>query len=307
LQQLFYVLIYSYEKYEGRGGKSMPYGFINHIENKGYSYETIRSYQKVVQQFFAYLTGVYKRHVEPYEINPSDIRNYLEEQKEKEKSISTINKELAILKTLFHYLWEVNKAPLDPTVKLKRFKVEKAPRVEITYEVILSLLEKVLKNDSYSPMRKAIFLLACKGLKTTDFRFKRDDVEDFLDQDLVTIQLKNRKIELKNEEATCFMEYFFETALNDSDYVFTSKSQGEVGPIQVMTILNQLKVITNDYLPEGTPSLTLVLIRRAIAYHLYTNKMSIQQLSKELGIEEVWASNYLKKIEVSQKDLNLNS
>jgi site-specific recombinase XerD len=282
----------------------MPYGFIKHIENKGYSDETVRTYEKVVRQFFAYITNVYGKHKEPHEINPSDIRNYLEEQKDREKKISTINKEVAILKTLFNYLWEIDKAPIDPTVKIKRFKVEKNPTIEITYDEILKLLPKVLSNNTYNPLRKAIFLLGCKGLKTTDFRFKKEDVVDSLKNDLVTIQLKNRKVELKNEEAACFMEYFNETILSESDYVFTSKTQGELGPIQVMSILNHLKTISNDYLPDCTSSLTLVSIRRAIAYHLYTNKVSIQQLSSELGIEERWASNYLKQIVVSKKDLN---
>ncbi|MBT2695849.1 hypothetical protein J7E79_00090 [Bacillus sp. ISL-40] len=45
----------------------------------------------------------------------------MEEQLERDKSISTVNKELAIIKTFFHYLWEINKVPVDPAVKIKRF------------------------------------------------------------------------------------------------------------------------------------------------------------------------------------------
>lgn len=276
----------------------MPYGFIRYIENKGYSSETVQSYEKVVNQFFAYLGGIYKKHKEPFQISPSDIKNYLEEQKEKDKSISTINKELAILKTMFHYFWEIDKVPVDPAVKIKRLKVNEKPKVEVTIEQIKQILKKVLSNDAYSKLRKAIFLLATKGLKTSDFRFKKDDVVDFVEKDIVEIKLKNRSILLKDEEATYFLEYFYETVFNGSEFVFTTKPHGEEygGPIQVMSILNHLRAISQDYLPAESQPLTLISIRRAIAYDLYLKKVPIQQIANELGIKENSASNYLKHL-----------
>ena len=102
----------------------------------------------------------------------------MEEQLERDKSISTVNKELSIIKTFFNYLWEINKVPVDPAVKIKRLKIEKALKVVTPYDEILSILQKAMSNQQYSKLRKAIFLLAVKGLKTADFRFKKEDVED---------------------------------------------------------------------------------------------------------------------------------
>lgn len=276
----------------------MPYGFIEHIKNNGYSHETIASYEKVLNQFFGYLSKNYNRHLEAHEINPSDIKSYLEDQIDKEKSVSTINKELAIIKTLFNYLWEKNKVPIDPAVKLKRYKSENNTELLVTLKEILDILPKVMVNTSYPLNRKVIFLLATKGLKTADYRFKRDDVLDLTDKEVVEIQLKNRKIVLEDKEASWFLEYYYESILNDSEYIFTTKSHKEEkrGPIQVMSILNHLRIITADYLPKETPPLTLLSIRRAIAYDLYTKKIPIQQIALELGIEESTASNYLKHL-----------
>jgi site-specific recombinase XerD len=276
----------------------MPYGFIEYLENKGYSDETVRSYQKVLKQFFSFISRTYNKHLEPYEINPLDIKNYLEEQRDREKSITTINKELAIIKTLFHYLWEINKVPVDPTVKLKRFKVDKNLALDITLSEIREVLKSVLSNPSYTPLRKAIFILATKGLKTAEFRFKKEDVFEVPGDDSIKIFTKNRKIILKDTEAACFTEYFYESMFNDSDYVFTTKHRDteKNGPIQVMSILNHLRVITEDYLPEKSTPLTLLSIRRAIAYDLYIKKVPIQQIAKELGIEESSTTNYLKKL-----------
>lgn len=282
----------------------MPYGFIQHIENDGYSPETVDSYQKVLKQFFIYLSQTYPSGKEPHDINPSDIRNYLENQK-KQKSISTINKELAILKTFFNYLWEINKVAQDPAVKIKRYQKEQLLSLEITYNEVLEILNKVLSNCSYSKLRKAAFLLASKGLKTSDFRFIKSDVKDKED-DTIDIQLKNRIITLNKEESTYFLEYYYEAMLNGSDYVFTTKQHGEEigGPVQVMTILSHLRAISHDYLPKDSHSLTLVTIRRALAFELYSKKVPIQQIAIQLGIEEDSASSYLKQIMYhSQKEL----
>ncbi|WP_141432314.1 site-specific integrase [Bacillus sp. 03113] len=275
----------------------MPYGFIRHIENKGYSQETVTSYEKVLGQFFGYIKSMYPNNKEPYEISPSDIKNYLAFQKKKGKSISTINKELTVIKMLFHFLWEIDKVPVDPAVKLKRFKNNNKPTITIFYEEIESILPKVITNKEYTAQKKAIFLLALKGLKSSEFRFKKENVVYHEHQDYAEIHLKNRVIRLEGNEATIFLEHYLQASTMEGEFVFTTKHHGEnlVGPIQVMSILNHLKSISEDYrLPEH---LTLVTIRKALAYHLYTKKRySIQYIAKELGVEENTISLYLKNI-----------
>lgn len=274
----------------------MPYGFILYIENKGYSSETVKSYQKVTHQFFLHIQNNYPNNKEPFQISSSDIKNYLEEQREKGKSVSTVNKELAILKTMFDYLWQIDKVPVDPAVKIKRYKNQEKLKIDISYEQITELLSKTLDNEHYSPLRKAIFLLATKGLKTADFRFKKEAVSDLIDR--IEIKLKNRVIILAGKETSFFKEHYDETIQNDSEYVFVTKPHGEEtgGPVQVMSILAHLRAISHDYLPGDRSPLTLLSIRRALAYYLYMNKNSIQMIAKELGIEENSASNYLNQI-----------
>lgn len=283
----------------GRGFE-MPYGFITFIENKGYSEETVKSYDRVVAQFFSYIKKTYPMGKEPFQISASDIQNYLEEQLEKDKTISTVNKELAILKTMFNYFWESEQVPLpiDPTVKIKRFVTKEHPVLDVTYEQLTGLLKNVLSDPSYPVVRKAIYILALKGLKTSDFRFKKSDVFESGNCDNIRIAIKNREITLDSETSSYFQEYFNEALFNGSEYVFVTKPRGEeIGiPIQVMSILNHLRIISRDYLPEGTPLLTLVAIRRSLAYHLYTNGHSVQMIAKELGIEESTVSNSLKHL-----------
>ena len=275
----------------------MPYGFIRHIENKGYSSETIRSYEKVIGQFFFYIKNTYPDNKEPFQISPLDIKNYLEEQLEKGKSITTINKELAIIKTMFNYFWEIDRVPVDPAVKIKRYKNHEKLKLDVNYSQITELLHCTLQHDEYSSLRKAIFLLAAKGLKTADFRFKKEDVTVLHDARSVEIILKTRSIHLEGDEAACFLEYFHECLTNGSEFVFITTPRGEEkgGPIQVMSILIHLRAISNDFLANSVP-LTLIAIRRALAFELYQKRYSIQMIARELGIEENSASNYLKNI-----------
>lgn len=289
---------YSLQLYNRRGVRRMPYGFIQAIEQKGYSDETIKSYEKVVGQFFYFIRKIYPENKEPFQISPADIKLYLKEQHVKQKSISTINKELAIIKTLFHYLWENDKIPIDPTVKIKRMKITNQLNLEITYEKVLEILNKTLKNPEYSSLRKAIFLLAVKGLKTADFRFKKNNVKMFASNNQVKIALTNRSIELVGDEATVFKNYFQESLANDSEYLFITKHRYEQrsGPIQVMSILTHLRAISKDYLPEHAPQLTLITIRKALVYDLYRKRTPIQMIATILGIEENSASNYIKSI-----------
>lgn len=281
----------------------MAYGFIKHIEKKGYSKETIQSYEKIVNQFFIYIQSVYPENKDPIHISASDIKNYLETQLIKEKSVSTINKELAILKTMFNYLWEINKIPIDPAVKIKRYASNDKPAIDLPLSELLELLEKVLANPDYPSVRKSIFLLATKGLKTSEFRFKKEDVKEYPELEKIVIQLHNRQIDLTGKEASYFQEYFYESVFNGSDYVFITKKHGEeMGrPIEVMSILNHLRAIAKDYLNDHH-TITLVGIRRAIAFDLYIKHTPIQQIAKLLGIEEESASNYVKKLMGSESE-----
>lgn len=283
----------------------MPYGFINHLEHKAYSQETITSYEKVIGQFFSFLTTLYPENKEPYQISSKDIKNYMMAQEKKEKSPSTINKELTIIKSFFNYLWEIDKVPVDPAVKIKSIKIKKHVEVKTFYEELNNILEPILNHRDYPVIRKVIFVLAIKGLKYSDFLFKKDKVLVSNLDDQVEITLNHKIILLKEKEASVFIEFYNQSLFNSSNFVFTSKvytkrkesakDQEHFGPIQLMTILNHLKVISSDF--NLGENLNLTIFRKSIAYYMYTKQReSLQTIAKKLGIEENTASSYLKFI-----------
>lgn len=282
----------------------MPYGYIKHLENRGYSRETLISYEKVIGQFFSYLTILYPENKEPFQISSKDIKDYISAQEVKEKSPSTINKELTIIKSFFNYLWEIDKVPVDPAVKIKSLKIKKRVEVKTFYEELTNKLEPILTHKEYPIVRKVIFLLALKGLRYSDFLFKKEDVLISHLHDQVEITLKHKTILLTENEASIFIEFYNQTLFNSSDFVFTSKiytkredsnNHEKFGPIQLMTILNHLKVISSDF--NFGENLNLTIFRKSLALYMYTKEReSLQTIAKKLGIEENTASSYLKFI-----------
>lgn len=268
----------------------MPFGYDKYLEEQGYSDKTVGSYIFAINSFFHYLDSTYKQSKELYEIKPSDIKGFLEKLLEQGSNVSTVNKHLTILKGFFDYLWEQNTIPVDPTVKIKRYQKREIKPLGLNYEELLELLPKILHND-YSFLRKSIFILALKGLRVSEFQFKKDDVKEIPNG--VHITLKKHTLTLDGLEAECFLRYYYESFFHDSEYVFvTNKHNGEVVPVEMDSLYNHLSAISKDYHIE--PRLSFNGIRHAYVYYLYKKqKLSIEEIAKTLGIKNPSAANLL--------------
>jgi site-specific recombinase XerD len=264
----------------------MPYGYSEYLFEKSKSPETIDSYEKEVNYFFAFLDFKYERKKELYEITTKDIKDYLEDKKAKGSKTVTINKYITILKSFFDYLWMINKISIDPTTKLKRIKENETHNQDLTYHELLDTLPKVLNNTDYSPLRKVLYILALTGFRASEYQILKDNVIIDTADGEVIIKTKKRQIVLVDQEAEYFMEYYYnESMFNLSNYVFvTNKHNEETVPVEGMTIYFHLRAISEEY---NLPKLVLNDIRHAYAHYLYTeNQFTIEDIAKEFGIEE---------------------
>lgn len=270
----------------------MYFGYRTYLEKKGRSEQTIRGYMTTLDMFFAFLDKLYGKQKEVYEINPSDIKDFLKDRLQEGNEIKTINKHLSILKNFFDYLWRKEKISYDPTVKIKRYKVTDNKANILTYERLLDTLPRILNNNEYTSMRKSIYILALKGLKSSDFHFLKRDVIDRGSS--VEIILKKKDVYLHGEDAEIFLNYFFEAQFNGSEYVFTSKRHnGSIVPIENMSIHTHLKVISEEY--DFPTKMTLNDTRESYAFYLYTRKrINVEDIAEILGIEVDSAANLVK-------------
>ncbi|WP_066412895.1 tyrosine-type recombinase/integrase [Sutcliffiella cohnii] len=262
----------------------MPFGYSDYLIEQGKSTETIDSYVKEINYFFAFLDFKYKTKKELYEITPKDINDYLEKKKADGSKQVTINKHITIIKNFFNFLWVVNKIPSDPSVKIKRLKEIEKSGQKLVYESLLKVMPEVLKSPNYSPFRKVVFILAMQGLRTSEFRILKENITERKNE--VLIKTKKREIALKSEFIDYFMEYYNKEAIfNCSNYLFvTKKHNNDIVPVEGMTIYTHLRAISDDF---NIPKLVLNDIRHAYAYYLYKDhKYSIEEIANKFGIEE---------------------
>jgi site-specific recombinase XerD len=273
----------------------MPYGLSKYLEEQGKSHQTIKDYQLVVQIFFRYLDKKYKRDKELYEINPSDIKDFLNYKLETGNNPSTVNKYLSILRVFFDYLWQIGKVSIDPVMKIKSIPINnlKTNTTESSFLELLELVPEVREHPNYTLQRKLVYILALKGLRNVDFHFRKDDIQ--IDKDHVDIFLKNRIITLSDKaDVNLFIDQYNVSKSQQTPYFFTTKKHDQsIVPIAFTTIVSHLEIISTDLLLEK--KITVSSIRKMYATHLYQQeRMSIEDIAYILGIEIASATKLIK-------------
>lgn len=280
----------------------MPFGFSKYLENKNRSQTTVESYTKTVESFFSYLRGKYKKDIELYKISSKDILDFFGNKVESgHLRESTANKQIAILKNFFDYLWKTNLIPIDPAVKIQKLCDPHAVPDFLCYQKIQEVLSSVLVNPKYSNLRKAIFLLGTYGCVHSEFTFEKDDVRE-LENGSIVIELPRRTLILEREHSSVFKEFYRESFKHDSPYVFTSKDKdGTRKKIELMTLLSHLRKISSDY--DLPIRLTFISMKWSLGYYLLMEKeYSIPEYSKVLGNEDATsASAYAKFKKLREK------
>ncbi|MCK6259545.1 site-specific integrase [Fictibacillus sp. KIGAM418] len=280
----------------------MQFGYSQYLMQHKKSESTIDENVRQIDYFFSYLDQTYNRSVELHEIKADHIREYFNFKKSTIKE-SSINKIHSILKSFFNYLWEINKIPYDPMVKIKRFKVKKEEKPILSYKAFQELKSKALERVDYSPLRKAILICSIYGLRPSDFHFIKDDVS--YEKSGLVIRLHKRTIFLNEIESDYFLQYYNQAQFNDSPYVFVTKERENetLNPVNKMTIYSNLRVIARNF---NVPQFNLNDIRFAYAHYLLTHEgLTIEEIASRMGIETASAvilANECKQITYLEPD-----
>ncbi|MFD1736242.1 tyrosine-type recombinase/integrase [Bacillus salitolerans] len=279
----------------------MPYGFSNYLNSatnedgdKHYKELTITTYLKTVEMFKAYLLANEEfSHIELKDAKTKHINSFLKSKLE-ENSLTTINKLLSSLKVFYDYLEKSQQIIIDPACKIKSFKVKELKPKNLDYEVLLTIRDSMLNKHHISLQAKVLFILGIRGLRFSDFSIKHSDVSHI--DNRIEIQIGKRKVILKNAEAELFAEYYYESLLNGSEYLFAARNENSRSPIiDQSTLYYQLQKVFDEYEEiETRPNLTD--IRHAYVYYLrMKKKYVIDQLSAELGIHKNRTSDLVKE------------
>jgi site-specific recombinase XerD len=267
---------------------------------------TVEDYISLAEQFLAYLDATNKEDtLELNEIQTRHVREFLIKKRKQDKNeLSTINKNLTILKKFFNFLWESKQIAIDPTTKLKHKKIKDESSILLPYEMLLDILPGVIKNNSYSNLKKIIYILALHGFRVQDYHILKKEIIDKTESVMI-FPKTHEPIELYGVHADIFIAVYNDSLFNSSPYVFTTKRKKEdkYVPIEVMGIYKHLSDIKEDYnLPVN---LNTNSIRHSYAFYLYFTKgYTFERIADILGIENYSAALLVRESEKRMKKAN---
>jgi len=264
------------------------------IHERKFSPTTLNQYTYTVEMFFNHLKHKYKKSfIDPIEVQPKDIRGFLEERITAGTSISTVNRYVSNIKTFFDYLWSKGKIVIDPAVKIERFKVDRRGVKHVEYSNVIKMFPTIVNSHKYPVILKAIYVLAMHGFRAKEFHILKSEVFEE-DQDIF-IRTPKRSIVLKGEEASIFRTHFYNSLFDSSEYVFTTKknSTGGFAPIEYESLYMYIGYIRSDF--NLAVTFNLENIRISYAYYLYRKKnYTVDDLAEELGIQRLSAAGLLE-------------
>ncbi len=212
--------------------KEQP-NFKKYLLQKGYSLQTIKSFERVVAKYLKWLK---KENVEDLSASYNDIVHYIQKLRNTVKQ-RTIQSETNAIKHYYNYLKELDLVKENPTLNI----AVKGVKRKILYNTLNKQeLEKLyndfrnIKTESLAKKRNEIIvsLLVYQGLNSTEL--SRLTIQDLkLREGKISIggtrRSNERTLKLESHQILDFMEYQLKTRANiltetkkETDLLFTS-------------------------------------------------------------------------------------
>lgn len=231
--------------------KEQP-SFKKYLLQKGYSLQTIKSFEVVITKYLKWLE---KENIEDVAVSYNDIVHYIQKLRNTVKQ-RTIQSETNSIKHYYNYLKELDLVKENPTLNI----AVKGVKRKILYNTLNKQeLEKLyndyrnIKNDSLAKKRNEIIvsLLVYQGLNstelgrltTTDLKLREGKI--FING---TRRSNERTLKLESHQILDFMEYQLKTRAEilsetqkETDLLFTSFGRSTKFNNIISKLLPQLK------------------------------------------------------------------
>lgn len=274
--------------------------YIEERRLKGISEKTLELEEAYISLFLSFVERQCEKKLELYEIRPSDVTRFLDEQSEN-NSDHTIIRKISVLRNWFDYLWRMNKIPIDYMSKFKYHRVldPGRPTIDFSYQQLLERKEKVLHSD-ISLNAKVVFLLITRGIRVRDIR--SFTLEWMVEEDNVTTLIFNGGMEREfhvtftdPEEITVLSDAKIQAIFRGVSYLVSTKVVGEGTYAQftenaMHTALSRLQEVL------GLP-VTAEKVRKSYLTYLINEKgYTIDDLVHHLGFRWETAAGVKKSI-----------
>lgn len=262
--------------------------FIVYLHNvKKMSLNTELSYRRDLTKLCGYMEG--KGIDDPAKITVEDLNSYIQYLNKNSFSAATISRNIACIKTFYHYLYKEGKVAKDVSDTLKAPKVEKKiPEIMTTKEVV-RLLEQP-KGDSPKDIRdKAMLeLLYATGIRVSELiSLKIEDVNLQMSFIICHDSNKERVIPFGHEAKAALSKYLEssrEAMLEDknSNILFVNcsgESMSRQGFWKLIKFYAKKAGIEADITPHT--------LRHSFAAHLVENGADLRSVQEMLGHSDI--------------------
>ncbi|ANU12995.1 hypothetical protein B481_3357 [Planococcus halocryophilus Or1] len=275
----------------------MPYGYEKFRLDNGISPNTVVHEVQLIRSLFAFLRHTYKRPVEPHDIRPSDIQQFLMDQHMAGIKDSTLNRKLIYIRRWFDYMWQIGRIPNDfmPKFKFSK-KLDLTPAdIHLNYEDLLKKKDAVLEADRLSLNAKILYILYLRGLRLRDM--VAIDVDNFDDRDgklVLSVDKKDGyqcRMEFTDKEIPVMLDAIERAVFRGTPYLLSSKVKNEYTMFQMGSLSDYTEALSSFV---GMP-MRSGDIRFAYVHYLYSvEHKNLEEIQETLGVSLDSASRILK-------------
>ncbi len=288
----------------------MPYGYEAYRLKNNISPNTTIIEVGTIQSFLTYVNTKYNKTVLPYEIRPIDVKEFLDNERNKGIQDSTVNRKLSYIRTWFNYMWEQGKITVDFMPKLKyREKLDITPKskiIELNYVELLEKKATVFMNRDLSLNTKLFFLFDMRGIRRRDaIKVTVDEITDQTSEIIVSLTTKENHVATftisEPSEMAVILQATERALFRNTVYLFSKKEKDHYIPYPYSSLSK-----SNDSIAQviGHPIKSEIL-RFAYVHYLYTHlNKNIVEIQELLGANLSRTSLIVKESLVRLKNID---
>jgi len=289
-------------------GNEVIKAYSEYREKNNIKQNTIKYEVEQLETFLAFVAERHEKSLESFEITPSDIRAYLDFQKNvKNVKDNTLKRKLSVIRQYFHFLWKSGKLPYDFMPKFE-YKFNVPEKTGFTnYQDLETKIESVLMDSRLILNDKLYFMFAMIGIKMKDIEaLKLEHLKDQGDHIvLLFTNSNNYVVEQRFDnliEIGVLLQAMERSMFRDHDILVGSTNQKEPNYIRsnLKEIYNRLEsVLSQPFKGEE--------IRLSYIHYLYKVKgMTIEEMSEALGTSIASMASTLKVVLERYKHIDYN-
>lgn len=283
--------------------------FIEYLHNeKNTSGNTEVSYQRDLKKMAAYFEKQGIAHAD--EVTESDLKAYVSEMQSADFASSTISRNIASIRALFHYLFKKGVVSEDPSENLRAPRIEKKMPEILTVQEVDRLLSQPNPHTGKGIRDKAMMeLLYATGMRVSELlALKTEDVNLSFGYVICHDNGKERVIPIGNVSRDMLQKYMDEVrdffVKNQREpALFTNcsgKPMSRQGFWKVLKGYAESAGIQKDITPHT--------LRHSFAVHMLQNGADIKSVQEMLGHSDISSTQmYLGLDTVKMRDVYMKA